>query len=410
MVRGTSGTLTMLLTALAGLSLLVGGVVLMNILLISVGERTAEIGLRRAVGATRRDIFTQFLTESLSVTFLGMILGSALGWGVSLAIRLHTDAGRDFLGTAGAGDRLRPADRHLLRCPTGSTRRAPASGGSVAMKWSKSLGLSVEILAAHKLRTLLSILGIVVGVAAVILMVAAGKGAEQRILDRIRDMGTNLVTVNAGQTRIIAGRQRQISNVTTLIVEDAAAIVEQCPSVARAAAAVEKRFSARWESENANTTVLGIDPEGFAIRNITVAAGRIFDADECRGRRRVAVIGPTARKNLFPEHRPDRPDVPHRADPVRGDRRHRVQGVDANGLDQDDLVIVPLGTAMRRLMNVDHVQAIYVQAKSSDLLDEAEAEIRTLLRERHRLGDQPDDFTIQNQATCWPPNERRRKR
>jgi putative ABC transport system permease protein len=90
MVRGTSGTLTMLLTALAGLSLLVGGVVLMNILLISVGERTAEIGLRRAVGATRRDIFTQFLTESLSVTFLGMILGSALGWGVSLAIRQFT--------------------------------------------------------------------------------------------------------------------------------------------------------------------------------------------------------------------------------------------------------------------------------------------------------------------------------
>ena len=267
------------------------------------------------------------------------------------------------------------------------------------MKWSKSLVLSVEILAAHKLRTLLSILGIVVGVAAVILMVAAGKGAEQRILDRIRDMGTNLVTVNAGQTRIIAGRQRQISNVTTLIVEDAAAIVEQCPSVAQAAAAVEKRFSARWESENANTTVLGIDPEGFAIRNITVAAGRIFDADECRGRRRVAVIGPTARKNLFPDT--DAIGLMFRIGriPFEVIGITESKGVDANGLDQDDLVIVPLGTAMRRLMNVDHVQAIYVQAKSSDLLDDAEAEIRTLLRERHRLGDQPDDFTIQNQAT-----------
>lgn len=85
-VRGTSATLTMALAALAGLSLLVGGVVLMNIQLISVAERTAEIGLRRAVGATRRDIFTQFLTESLSVTLMGMILGSALGGGISLAI------------------------------------------------------------------------------------------------------------------------------------------------------------------------------------------------------------------------------------------------------------------------------------------------------------------------------------
>jgi putative ABC transport system permease protein len=84
--RGTSGTLSILLIALASLSLLVGGVVLMNILLISVAERTTEIGLRRAVGATRRDIFTQFLTESLSVTFLGMLLGSALGGGVSLAV------------------------------------------------------------------------------------------------------------------------------------------------------------------------------------------------------------------------------------------------------------------------------------------------------------------------------------
>lgn len=89
-VRGTSGTLTMLLAALAGLSLLVGGVVLMNIQLISVAERTAEIGLRRAVGATRRDIFIQFLTESLSVTLLGMILGSALGGGISVAIRQLT--------------------------------------------------------------------------------------------------------------------------------------------------------------------------------------------------------------------------------------------------------------------------------------------------------------------------------
>lgn len=86
MARGTSGTLSILLVALASLSLLVGGVVLMNILLISVAERTKEIGLRRAVGATRRDIFAQFLTESLSVTFLGMLLGSVLGWGVSLAV------------------------------------------------------------------------------------------------------------------------------------------------------------------------------------------------------------------------------------------------------------------------------------------------------------------------------------
>lgn len=90
MVRGTSGTISMLLVALAALSLLVGGVVLMNILLISVAERTGEIGLRRALGATRRDIFVQFLTESLAVTLIGMIVGSLLGYGVSALLPRFT--------------------------------------------------------------------------------------------------------------------------------------------------------------------------------------------------------------------------------------------------------------------------------------------------------------------------------
>jgi len=90
MVRGTSGTISMLLVALAALSLLVGGVVLMNILLISVAERTGEIGLRRAVGATRRDIFAQFLTESLAVTLIGMIAGSLVGYGVSALLPRFT--------------------------------------------------------------------------------------------------------------------------------------------------------------------------------------------------------------------------------------------------------------------------------------------------------------------------------
>lgn len=267
------------------------------------------------------------------------------------------------------------------------------------MKLSKNLSLSVEILAAHKLRTLLSVLGIVVGVAAVILMVAAGRGAEKRILDRIRDMGTNLITVNAGQTRIIAGRQRQLSTVTTLRVEDAAAIVEECPAVALAAPAIDKKLAIRWEAENASTTVLGIDPEGLAIRNISLAAGRAFDLDECRGRRRVALLGPTAVQNLFLETDPIGLTFRIGRIPFEVIGVTASKGVDANGLDQDDLVIVPLATAQRRLMNVEHIQTIYVQAKSSDRLDAAEAEMRQVLRRRHRLVDKPDDFTLQNQAT-----------
>jgi putative ABC transport system permease protein len=267
------------------------------------------------------------------------------------------------------------------------------------MKLSRNAVLSLEILAAHKLRTLLSILGIVVGVGAVVLMVAAGQGAEKRILDRIRDMGTNLIVVNAGQTRIIAGRQRQMATVTTLEPDDATAVARRCPAVVRAAPATNKELAVRWEGETTNTNVYGITPDGFPIRNIAIASGRRFDAQEDRGRRRVAVLGPTVVENLF-----------GKADPLG--RRIRVgrvpfqvigvtepKGMDANGVDQDDLVLVPLGTAMRRLFNVTHVQTIYAQARRGDLLDEAEREIREVLRERHRLREKPDDFTIQNQAT-----------
>ncbi len=266
------------------------------------------------------------------------------------------------------------------------------------MKSSKSVALSLEILAAHKLRTLLSMLGIVVGVAAVILMVSAGKGAEKRILDRIRQMGTNLIMVSAGQTKIIAGRQRQMRTVTTLGVEDAVAIQAECPSVALAAAAIDKKLATRWESENVNTTVLGIAPEGFAIRNIAIASGRVFDQEECRGRRRVAVVGPTVVENLFLGGDPIGLTFRIGRVPFEVIGVTEPKGIDANGLDQDDVAIVPLDTAMRRVMNVDFVQAIYVQGKSSDVLDRAEQEICELLRRRHRLDDKPDDFTIQNQA------------
>jgi len=267
------------------------------------------------------------------------------------------------------------------------------------MKLSRNLALSLEIMAAHPLRTLLSVTGIVVGVAAVVLMVAAGRGAEESILERIREMGTNLIVVNAGQTQIVAGRVRQVGTVTTLVPEDASAIAHACPAVARAAPAQSKKATVRFEDTTATTTVFGITPEGFGIRNLTLARGRAFGEDEERALARVAVVGPTVVANLFGG-----------ADPIG--LRFRIgrvpfevvgvttaKGLDANGTDQDDVIAVPLRTAMRRVLAVTHVQSIFVQAADAASLDRAEAEIRALLRERHRLGSKADDFSIQNQAT-----------
>ncbi len=267
------------------------------------------------------------------------------------------------------------------------------------MNVSRNVLLSCEILAAHKLRTSLSVIGVIVGIGAVVVMFSAGRGAEERILSRIRDMGTNLIVVNAGQTRIVAGRQRQLATVTTLEPDDADAIAEACPSVARAAAAISKKLSARWTSENTNTNVLAMTPEGFGIRAVDVAAGRTFTAEENRARRRVAVLGPTVVANLFGRTDPLGQSFRIGRIPFKVIGVTVAKGLDVNGMDQDDLIIVPLATGMRRLVNVTHVDMVYVQARSAADLGAAEEEIRALLRRRHRLRDKPDDFTVQNQAT-----------
>ena len=267
------------------------------------------------------------------------------------------------------------------------------------MKLSRNVILSVEILAAHKLRTLLSIIGIVVGVGAVILMVSAGRGAEKQILDRIQGMGTNLVIVNAGRTSIIAGRQRQMDTVRTLLVSDAQTIAKECPSVALATPAVSKKLTLRWEDQDAVTNGVGMTADGLKVRNFEVTSGRAFDPEESRAAKRLAIIGPTASANLFGSADPVGQQIRVNKVPFEVIGVTTPKGMDINGLDQDDLIIVPLETAMRRLLNLDYVHTVYAQARSSAAISSAEREIAELLHQRHRLGDKQDDFTIQNQAT-----------
>lgn len=267
------------------------------------------------------------------------------------------------------------------------------------MKLSRNILLSCEILAAHKLRTLLSTLGIVIGVAAVTLIVSLGRGAQEEVLGRIRDMGTNLIVVNAGQTRIIAGRRRQMEQVTTLKPEDAEAIRRRCPAVADSAAAANKNMKVRWGGEERKTEVVGMEQQGLYIRNYCVARGRPFDENEDRARRRVAVLGPTVVEEVFGEDDPLGARVRLDRVPFEVIGITAPKGMDADGRDQDDIVIVPLQTAMRRLFNVTHLDSIYVQAGGEDQLEDAETQLRPVLRERHRLKEgAPDDFTVQNQA------------
>lgn len=268
------------------------------------------------------------------------------------------------------------------------------------MHLSRNVLLSCQILAAHKLRTLLSLTGVVVGAGAVILMVSVGNGAEKRILDRIRSLGTDLIIVNAAPARLMIGRQRTVATVTTLTLADAHAIANECSFVVATAPAVNKSLVVRWDGNNTTTTVTGIAPDGFLIRKISLESGRAFDAEEDRTRRRVAVVGPTVVKNIFGGADPLGQQVRVGTVPFEIIGVTRARGIDANGADQDDIVLVPLETAMRRLLNIPYLHTIYIQARDSGRLPQVEREVRELLRQRQRLADdRPDPFTIQNQAT-----------
>ncbi len=266
------------------------------------------------------------------------------------------------------------------------------------MKLSANLVLSCQILAAHPLRTVLSVVGVAIGIAAVVLMVSVGRGAEKQILDRIRSLGTNLIVVQAAQARTVAGRERQSETVTALTLKDADAITEECPSVALAAAAVSKPSTVHWQSRKASTTVEGLAIDGFEIRCIPLATGRFFDETEERSRRRVAVVGPTVVETLFGGTDPVGQRIQIERVPFEVIGVLAPRGSSSYGSDQDDIILIPLETAMRRLLSITYIHAIYVQARDGNRMDQADQEVSELLEERHRRRRQSNTFTIQNQA------------
>jgi len=266
------------------------------------------------------------------------------------------------------------------------------------VKLSANIVLSCQILTAHPLRTVLSVVGVAIGIAAVVLMVSVGRGAEKQILDRIRSLGTNLIVVQAAQARTVAGRERQSETVTALTLKDADAITQECPSVALAAASVSKTFTAYWQSRKASTTVEGLAVDGFDIRCIPLASGRFFDEAEDRSRRRVAVVGRTVVETLFGGTDPVGQRIQIGRVPFEVIGVLATRGSSSYGSDQDDIILVPLGTAMRRLLSITYIHAIYIQVRDSSRMNRAEQEIRELLEERHRRRRKTNTFTIQNQA------------
>lgn len=232
-----------------------------------------------------------------------------------------------------------------------------------------------------------------------VVMVSMGRGAQKRILDMIHNMGTNLIVVNAGHITLVGGRERQSAIVTTLKPSDADAILDHCASVADVAPETISKMNVQWESENLMTNVIGVTAAAFQIRNIEIEIGRNFDSAENDTARRVAIVGSVIVEKLFKGENPIGHQIRIGRAPFEVVGVMKAKGVDANGVDRDDRLLIPINTAMRRLIRITYIQKMHIQVASSEHLQRAEMEIRELLRERHRLRDKPDDFTIQNQGT-----------
>jgi putative ABC transport system permease protein len=266
------------------------------------------------------------------------------------------------------------------------------------MRYRLGLRTALRALGAHKLRTGLMLLGIVVGVAAVVAMVAIGQGTRAEVLRKVESMGANLLTVSAGQLRFQAGREAGATAIT-LTERDARAIAEEVPHIVSLAPAQSKKLSVKFEEMSTTTTVVGTTPEFQLVRNSRLITGEFFDDDQVRSSARVAVLGQTAVLNLFAGRDPIGETIRIANVPFLVIGVLKAKGLDIAGQDQDDQILVPLRTALRRLFNVSHLSTIYVSVDDSAAMETAAVTIAEVLRERHRLrpGVQ-DDFVIQNQS------------
>jgi putative ABC transport system permease protein len=266
------------------------------------------------------------------------------------------------------------------------------------MKLLKGTKIAIKTLGAHKMRTALAVIGIVIGVSAVVLMVAIGRGAQEAVLKKIQGLGTNLIIVTAGKVRVIAGRPRQTGNITSLTVRDAEALAVESSAIGGAAPFQGKKYLVKYGEASTNTVVSGTTPDFSGIRNFRPAMGRFFTDDEVKASMRVAVIGRTIVRNLFEDRAVIGEMIRINNVPFEVIGVLEEKGVNAIGQDDDDQILVPITTVMRRLMNVIYVNNVYVAARDVSLMDKAVADIASILRERHHLKPgKEDDFSIQNQ-------------
>ena len=262
----------------------------------------------------------------------------------------------------------------------------------------KLLIIALTALKSNKTRFFLASLGIMIGIAAVIVMVAIGKGSQHEVMAVIAKMGENLLTINAGEMKRRGGRLRLSGNVTTLNLRDVDYLSKEVSGITLIAPFEIKEMKVKYLQVLTSTNVAGSTLEFLETRNYEIASGEMFTEMDQKLGARVAVVGKTVIKNMLGGEDPLGKTVRINAIPFRIIGIFESKGLDSDGIDQDDILLIPIKSMLRRILNQSHISTIYVKAGSRRNIERVSARIKTALRDRHKITDGAEnDFTIISQ-------------
>jgi putative ABC transport system permease protein len=259
--------------------------------------------------------------------------------------------------------------------------------------------IAMRALARNKMRSILTMLGIIIGVGAVIAMVSVGQGAQQQAQQQIAAMGSNMLFVSSG-TVSRGGMRMGWGATKTLIYDDMTAILRECPSVKAAAPGSQSTAQVVFGNDNWSTNINGTEPQYFDIRTWPMAEGSSFTQSDVDIAANVAVIGETVRKNLFSATDPVGQTIRINNLPFVVTGVLSPKGTSAAmGQDQDDIILVPITTLQKKITGQDWLRWVMVSASSREASYTAQRQIEALLRDRHRIrAGQDDDFFVRNLA------------